>query len=145
ALLGLLIAAVGIGLSQAWHAPRVDGAASIGISMVLLLASVLLATETKALLIGEPARSHVREAVLRIAADDPDVRKANGVLTVQLGPDQVVAALSLEFEDKLDTTAIERCVDRVEDAIKRAQPDITTLFVKPQSNETWQRRIAHIT
>ena len=40
----------------------------------------------------------------------------------------------------MDTTRIERCVNRIEDAVKAAQPDVTTLFVKPQSRETWQRR-----
>jgi cation diffusion facilitator family transporter len=144
ALLGLVIAAIGIGAAQALNAPRLDGLASIGIALVLLLASVMLARETKALLIGEPARSHVREAVLRIAAADRDVRHANGVLTVQLGPNHIVAALSVEFEDALGTTDIERCVNRIEAAIKRAQPDVTTLFVKPQTRATWRRRIERL-
>jgi cation diffusion facilitator family transporter len=144
ALLGLVIASIGIGAAHALSAPRLDGAASIGIALVLLCASMLLARETKALLIGEPARSHVREAVLRVAEADRDVRHANGILTVQLGPNHIVAALSVEFEDALDTTEIERCVNRIEAAIKRAQPDVTTLFVKPQSRATWRRGIEQL-
>jgi cation diffusion facilitator family transporter len=144
ALLGIVIAAVGIAGAHALDAPRLDGAASIGIGIVLLLSSLLLARETKGLLIGESARPHVREAILRIACEDPDVRTANGVLTIQMGANQVVAALSVEFHDALDTTGIETCVNRVEAAIKKAQPDITVLFVKPQSAETWRRRIEQI-
>ena len=145
ALLGVLIAALGIAAARAFGEPKLDGVASIGIGLVLLVSSTLLARETKELLIGESAHPHVRDAILRIAAEDPDVRTANGVLTVQMGPEQVVAALSVEFHDALNTTQIERCVDRIEAAIKRAHPDITILFVKPQTAQTWQRRIKRLT
>ena len=141
ALLGLLIAAVGIAAAHALNAPRLDGAASIGIGLVLLLSSLMLARETKGLLIGEPAHQHVRDAIRQIAGEDPDVRTANGVLTIQMGVNQIVAALSVEFQDELNTTQIETCVNRIEAAIKRAQPDITILFVKPQTAETWRLRL----
>jgi cation diffusion facilitator family transporter len=142
ALLGLLIAAAGIAGAQAFDAPVFDGMASIGIALVLLVSSLLLARETKALLIGETAHAHLREAILRVAGEDPQVRHANGVLAVQLGPNQVVAALSLEFHEALSTKEIERCVNRIERSICAAFPDVVTLFVKPQSAETWQRRLA---
>ena len=58
---------------------------AFGLAIVFCLSSVLLARETKDLLIGEAAHPHVRESLLRIAGDDPDVRCANGVLTVQMG------------------------------------------------------------
>jgi cation diffusion facilitator family transporter len=141
ALLGLLIAAIGIAAAQILQMPQLDGVASLGIGVVLMVSSMLLARETKDLLIGESARPHVRDAILRIAGDDPDIRCANGVLTVQLGPNQVVAALSAEFEDALDTTRIEQCINRIEAEIKQAHPDIIILFVKPQTRETWEERV----
>ncbi|HEV7609215.1 MAG TPA: cation diffusion facilitator family transporter [Steroidobacteraceae bacterium] len=140
ALLGLLIAATGIAAAQIWDAPRFDGLASIGIAFVLLISSLLLARETKDLLIGEPARPHMRDAILRIAAEDRDVLHANGALTVQLGPNQIVAALSIEFREELTTNQIECCVERIEAAMKRALPEVTNLFVKPQNAETWNTR-----
>jgi len=142
ALLGLLIAAVGIAMSQMLNEPRLDGAASIGIALVLFVSSLLLAQETKGLLIGEPASPRLRDSILRIAREDRDIRTANGVLTVQLGPQQVVAALSIEFQEALSTMQIELCVERIEAAIKHQHADITTLFVKPQSAATWRSRIA---
>jgi cation diffusion facilitator family transporter len=144
ALLGLLIAAAGIAAAQALKMPRLDGVASIGIGLVLAVSSMLLARETKALLIGEAAQPRVRASLLRIASEDPDVRCANGVLTVQMGPSQVVAALSADFHDRLNTTQIEECVNRIEAAIKQAHPEVTLLFVKPQSADTWRRRIARL-
>ena len=142
ALLGLMIAAAGVAASQLLHMPALDGVASLGIGVVLAVASVLLARETKELLIGEAAHPHLRASLLRIAGADPDILSANGVLTVQMGPSQVMAGLSAEFHDHLDTTRIEECVNRVEAAIRRAHPEVTVLFVKPQTSETWQRRRA---
>ena len=144
ALLGLLIAAAGLLAADMLNAPWLDGAASIGIGLVLLVCSLLLARETKGLLIGEPAHPHLRESILRIAEDDADIRRANGVLTVQMGAQQVVAALSVEFHDALNTTQIEHCVNRVEAAIRRTHPEVTTLFVKPQTADTWQRRVRRL-
>jgi cation diffusion facilitator family transporter len=144
ALLGLVIAAVGITAAQALKMPSLDGIASLGISLVLAISSLLLARETKGLLIGEAADPQVRDAILRIAGNDPDVRTANAVLTVQMGPRQVVAALSAEFKSGLDTEQIEQCVSRIEAAIKHAQPEVMSLFVKPQSALGWQRRVGRL-
>ncbi|HEY4090657.1 MAG TPA: cation diffusion facilitator family transporter [Luteibacter sp.] len=140
ALLGLAIAGLGIYLSHALNEPRLDGWASIGIAVVLALASVLLARESKALLIGEAATPHLLDKVCRITSTVPGVRKVNGMLTLQLGPDQVMVALSTEFEDGLTTVQIEECVRRMEAATRDAQLPIVALFVKPQTPEQWKDR-----
>jgi cation diffusion facilitator family transporter len=140
ALLGLAIAGIGIYLSHALNEPRLDGWASIGIAVVLALASALLARESKALLIGEAATPHLLEKVCRITSTVPGVRKVNGMLTLQLGPDQVMVALSTEFEDGLTTVQIEECVRRMEAATRDAQLPIVALFVKPQTPEQWKDR-----
>jgi cation diffusion facilitator family transporter len=145
AILGLVLAGTGIALAHAFSASRIDALASIAIGLLLAVSSILLARETKGLLIGEAAHPQVRESILRIARDDPDVSGVNGVLTVQMGPSQVIAALSAEFQDELDTGQIERSAARIEAAIKRAHPDVRALFVKPQSSETWRRQIAELT
>jgi len=141
ALAGLLIAFAGVAGAQVFDLPLLDALASYGIGLVLAVSSLLLARETKELLLGEPAHLHVRQSILRIAAKDDGVRTANGVLTTQMGPNDIVAALSAEFEDELSTSEIEACVNRIEDAIKTAHPDIALLFVKPQTARTWQRRV----
>jgi cation diffusion facilitator family transporter len=144
ALVGLLIAFAGVAASHLLQRPEFDGIASIAIGGVLAASSLLLARETKALLLGESAHPQVRDDILRIAADDSAIRSANGVLTVQLGPEQVIAALSAEFEDALTTTEIEACVHRIEHALKAAHPAVSALFVKPQTQATWRLRIANL-
>jgi cation diffusion facilitator family transporter len=141
ALIGLLIAFLGLLGTQLFDAPRLDGAASIGIALVLAVTAMLLARESKSLLIGEPAHPQVRESIVAIAAADPAVRQVNGVLTVQLGPSQVVATLSAEFEDSLTTPKIEACINRIEKAAKAAHAEIVALFVKPQTPESWRAQI----
>ncbi len=140
ALIGLLMALAGLVSAQWLGIPELDGVASIGIACVLAVTAFLLARETKGLLIGEPAHAHVSESLMALAARDPDVRAANGVLTMQMGPHQVVAALSAEFEDSRTTPQIEACVGRLEQAAKREHPELTALFVKPQTPETWHAR-----
>jgi cation diffusion facilitator family transporter len=140
ALLGLLVALAGLIGAQWFDRPFLDGVASIGIAAVLAVSAMLLARETKGLLIGETAHPVVSEAILAIAAADDGVRCANGVLTVQMGPNQVVAALSAEFEDALTTPQIEACINRIEKQAKVAHPEIISLFVKPQTAEVWRAR-----
>ena len=140
ALLGLTVAFAGLVGTQLFNLPVLDGVASIGIACVLAVSASLLARETKGLLIGEAAHTAVADSILAIAAGDAGVRCANGVLTVQMGPNQVVAALSAEFEDALTTPQIEDCINRIEGQAKTAHPEIVSLFIKPQTAQTWRER-----
>ena len=138
ALIGLMLGLVGITLALVLDDPRFDGYASIGIGLLLVVTATLLARETKALLLGESAHPRLRAAIIRIANDDPEVRCANGVLTTQMGPNSVVAALSVEFEDRLATPQIESCINRLEATVRTEHPEVVALFVKPQTPQAWQ-------
>lgn len=144
ALLGLAIAAAGIWAAQTFDIPELDGVASLGIGIVLALTAVLLARETKGLLIGERAHPNLQASLLRIAGDDAVVHRVNGVITVHLAPNQIVAALSAEFEDRTTAPEIEACVARVEARIRAAHPDVTVLYVKPQTAEGWRQQQARL-
>ena len=140
ALLGLVVAFAGILGTQLLAIPELDGVASIGISLILGTTAVFLARESKGLLIGEPASPEVQKKILAIAQADPAVQRANGVLTVHMGPQEIVAGLSIEFEDHLTVPEIEACVERLEARLKTEMPEITRLFVKPQTGGTWEKR-----
>jgi cation diffusion facilitator family transporter len=140
ALLGLLIAATGLIAAHALEMPLLDGVASIGIALLLAGAAFLLLRETKGLLLGEPADPGIARSLMAIAAADADVRQANGLLTVQLGPERIVAALSLEFEDARSTPEIEACIGRIERQARDRHPQLVALFVKPQTQEAWCTR-----
>jgi cation diffusion facilitator family transporter len=141
ALIGLIIAFVGIFCAQQFNLPILDGIASILIGVVLAISALLLARETKGLLMGETADPKLRHNVLQIAQEDFAVYSANGVLTEQMGAHQVIASLSLEFKDGLTSDDIETCVNRIEVKIKSIHPEIVALFVKPQTQQVWLERM----
>jgi len=142
ALLGLGIALLGLVLAQLLEMPVLDGIASLGIAVVLAVTAFLLARETKGLLVGEPAHPQIAQTILEVARADGDVRNPNGVTSMQMGPNQVVAMLSAEFEDERTTPQIEACITRIETAVKRQYPELTALFIKPQTPEVFQARHA---
>ena len=144
AILGLTIAFAGILGARLPDIPELDGAASIGISLLLAAMAAFLAAETKGLLIGEQASTDLEAAIMRAATEDPAVKQANGVFTVHLGPNQVVAELSAEFDPDVMAAEVEDAVERIEARIKQDYPEISMLFVKPQSGERWHARLREI-
>lgn len=92
-------------------------------------------SESKTVIYAAPPE--LQDSILEIAASDPAIRHANGVVTSQLGPDQVVVALSADFEDHLTTPEIEACINRLESLIHEKHPEVTGVFVKPQQRQDW--------
>jgi cation diffusion facilitator family transporter len=142
ALLGLVIAFAGIFLSQRLKLPVLDGVASVLIGLVLAVTAILLARETKGLLIGERADQHIVDSILQLAAKLDGVTHANEVVTVHLAPDQIMVALSIEFADELRTPEIEAHVIELERELNRTHPAVVALFVKPQSSGCWRESSA---
>jgi cation diffusion facilitator family transporter len=132
AILGILIAFAGTWAAVAWNEPRLDGVASIVIGLLLAAVAALLARESKGLLIGERADPALHAAMVELAAGMQGIDNVNGLITAQLAPQQVLAALSLEFEDKLRVGDVERIVAELEVRVRRHHPEVTALFVKPQ-------------
>lgn len=139
ALLGILIAFLGVHYSVALQAPMLDGIASLCIGAVLAMTAMLLARETKGLLIGEAASRSTRASMLRIAEGTEGIVSANGVLSVHVSPNNIVTALSIEFEDQLRTSDIEAIVVKLEQAIKQAHPEVSSLSVKPQTPRRYRQ------
>jgi cation diffusion facilitator family transporter len=146
ALIGIVIAALGTYAASALHRPVFDGIASILIGVVLGGVAILLARESKSLLIGEAASHELLSDVVAIAAKDRSVLRVNGLLSAQLAPDQILIALSLEFADDLRVPQIEQSVLDIESKVRAAHQEVRALFVKPQTpkafSEAAQRHFA---
>jgi cation diffusion facilitator family transporter len=132
AILGILIALAGTVAAAALDRPRLDGAASIAIGVLLGLVAIVLGRETKGLLIGEPARSELVSSICSMARAQRGVERSNGLFTVHIGPRQVVAALSVEFNDSLTAGEVETIVADLEERVRKAHPEVVSLLVKPQ-------------
>lgn len=135
ALIGLAIAGAGVVSAHTFAMPELDGVASILIGLVLAVTAILVARECKELLIGERASERVRDSIMSLAGSEPGVEEASGVFTVHLAPEQIVAALNLDFDDDLRTPQIECSVTSLERRIRERHPEVVALFVKPRSRE----------
>jgi cation diffusion facilitator family transporter len=135
AIVGLALAAIATGVSITLQKPWIDGLGSICIGAVLAAVAVLLARETKDLLIGERARPELSEAIRDMAERQSGVRGVEGILTSQLGPDQVIANVGLEFDDNLRTPDIERIIGHLENELRKKHPDLFRVFVRPHPNQ----------
>lgn len=132
AMLGLLVAFVGIALTQYTGILYFDGAASIMIGLILLGTSVWLAYETKGLLIGESANRHVVKGIRAILQASPVIEQVNEVLTMHMGPDFILANLSVDFKNSLTTGQIESTIAEIDRAIKEQYPLIKRIFIEAE-------------
>ncbi len=131
ALLGLLIALLGVGLATWLGDPRFDAMGSIGIGVLLGAIAVILAVEMKSLLIGESATPAHLEAIEAAIASVPSVRRVIHLRTQHIGPEELLVGAKLEFEPDLDVGGVAGAIDRVEAAIRERVPLSTMIYVEP--------------
>lgn len=141
ALLGLLSALVGIYLSQALEMPILDGVASVLIGIILASTAAFLAYECQSLLTGEGVAMPVRDSIRAIAANGSGVERVNELLTMHFGPRDVLVALSLDFNDRMQAATVETTVSSMERQIKLAHPEVTRVFIEAQSFDAHRRSI----
>ena len=133
AMLGLIAALVGIALADALDAPALDAVASMVIGVILAATALALAYETKGLLIGEGASPALVNGIRGIVEAEPGILRTNEVLTMHLGPEDVLLNLSIDFDDALDSAEVEAAVSRLERRIKEDFPEVGRVFVEAQS------------
>lgn len=133
ALLGLVVALGGIAASDAFDLPVLDAAASIVIGLILASTAFFLAVESHSLLTGEAADPETRAGIDRIASIEPGVERINQTLTMHFGPNEVLVALSLDFDDELSAQEVEIAVTHIEAAVKAKYPHVRRIFIEAQS------------
>ncbi len=133
AVVGLAVAATGLALTEVTGNARWDGFASIVIGVLLAVTAWVLAFETKALLVGESASRHDRSAVLAAALGVQQVASVGKLLTMQLGPDQILVNMEIDFDPGLTDDQVEGLIDQVEEAVRGAVPEATHIFVELES------------
>ena len=133
AMLGLLVAGAGVALGHVTGNPLYDGAASIVIGVILALTAVWLAVETKGLLIGEAARKDVVDGIRARAAASPVAARVNEVLTLHMGPEFVLANISVTFHAGANAEDIQREIDALDKRIKADWPEVKRIFIEGEA------------
>ena len=140
ALLGLSIALGGILLTTLTGNPVFDGAASVIIGIILAGVALVLFYETKSLLIGEGvSQTDLRKIKAAIAAV-PEVKEVVDILTMHLGPEEILVNLDINFADGLDTDQVEEAIDKVERGVQEVVPAVKKIFVEAESLKKTPRR-----
>lgn len=133
ALIGLLVAAIGITLAYTTKMSIFDAIASILIGVLLLVLALFLARETKELLIGESAGRRDREKINQAICTMPEIRRCGNLLTMHLGPDDILVNIDVEFVDGLSTDELEAAIDRIESRVKEAVPTATKIYIEAKA------------
>ncbi len=130
AVAGLVAALGGIIASRVTGDPIWDALASIFIGMLLAVVAFFLAFETKGLLIGEAAGRRDRAAIRARVLAHENVEQVGRLLTMQLGPDEVLVNLDVELVENLSDDESRRTVEELEEAIRNAVPTARNIFVE---------------
>jgi cation diffusion facilitator family transporter len=133
ALLGLLVAFLGIFLANTFGMPVLDGVASIVIGTILACVALLLGRESRGLLIGEAADPELLECITKAASRSGDIDQVSDPLTMYFGPENVMLALSVHFRRELSADEVAAAVDRMEAEIRRQAPQVKRIFVEAEA------------
>jgi divalent metal cation (Fe/Co/Zn/Cd) transporter len=135
AMLGLAVAVSGIFLYQVTGDPIFDALASIGIGVVLILTAIILAMESKSLLIGESADPTIVAGIRQLLDADERISSVNEVATLHMGPDFIVATISVDFVDALSAEQLQAAVTALNKQTKAIDPRIRRVFIEAESEE----------
>ena len=132
AMLGLIVAFVGVWLSQSTGILIFDGIASVIIGFILVGTAIWLAYETKGLLIGESANQSVIRGIRSALEAKSNIQHINEILTMHMGPDFILANISVDFADAISAQQVEADIAAIDRSIKQAFPQIKRVFIEAE-------------
>lgn len=131
ALIGLVLALVGIGLAMGTGDPRWDAFGSIGIGALLGVIAIVLAIEMKSLLIGESASPHVGQTIRESIERSPGVRRLIHMRTLHIGPDELLVGAKVEFDAVLGFAEVAVAIDRIEANVRQSVAQARVIYIEP--------------
>ncbi|WP_254839667.1 cation diffusion facilitator family transporter [Natronomonas marina] len=132
ALVGLIVALVGITAARVLDNPLYDAAGAVVIGVLLMLFAVLLAIENKRLIVGESLASEVEADLERIITGHDGVVGIDGFRTVFVGPQDALVTADVSFSPGLETADIDTTIDDIEAAVKERDDRVSIVYVEPE-------------
>lgn len=130
AVIGLIVALLGVFFSQLLENPYLDGGASIVIGVILLMVATFLARESKGLLLGESAHPEVIEDVDRIISSNEYIKASNLPQTMHFGPDKILLIVEVDLLDDLELLKAEKIVNDLRNEIMEKKPSIKEVYIQ---------------
>ncbi len=131
ALVGLALALLGVTLTLVTENAYFDAAGTGLIGVLLVLVAVVLAAETKSLLLGESASEHAQKAILAALTRTEGVERVIHMKTLHLGPDELLCAVKIGVRASDTAADVAATIDRAERAVRAAEPHATSVYVEP--------------
>lgn len=141
AMLGIIVALLGVYLGHAFNNPLFDGIASVIIGVILAVVAVFLVYESKGLLLGESVSPAVLAGITQTVDADRGVAAAEAPLTMHFGPEEVLMAINVHFKPELTAEEIEATIDRIEKAVRQQHPEIKRIFIEAESITTRHQKV----
>lgn len=110
--------------------------ASVLIGLILAITAMWLAYETKGLLIGESANKEVVQAIRRLVGDHEAVEHVNEVLTMHMGPEDILVNLSVDFIKGATAEEVEASVTQLDRHIKESFTRVKRVFIEAEARRT---------
>jgi cation diffusion facilitator family transporter len=134
-VLGLIVAFLGVFLGHYLNNPYFDGAASIIIGLLLTFISVMLARESRSLLMGESADAKLLGEIRQIVEHDPSIKVTQDQLSMYLAPEELLLLLKVRFEGDQDGNQIATSIRRIRLDIQKCFPDVKQIYIEPELDE----------
>lgn len=134
ALIGLVIAALGVWASHAFDMPALDGVASMLIGVLLAVVAVVLMRESRGLVIGEGIRSETAQAIRSLVRGMASVREASLPLSMYIGSNEVLLVMDVQFDPDLPVSTLAKEVEQIEQAIRSRYPQMRRIYIEARNS-----------
>lgn len=133
AMLGLMVALIGVFIADQYNMPIFDGIASVVIGIILAVTAMVLAVETKGLLIGEAASDELSDKIREIVAAESSIIGINELRSMHMGANDILVALSIDFNNDVKAGEVEQSIAKIEQDIKQNFTDVKRIYIEVQS------------
>ena len=131
AMIGLVLALIGVGLTSITGDPLWDALGTLSIGILLVIISITLTIEMKSLLIGEAATEEDIRALTAAVEAVPSVVRVIDLRTQHIGPEELLVAGKLEFDRSMTNPQLSDAIDEVENALRHAVPHVLQIYLEP--------------
>lgn len=131
ALLGLALALVGVSLAAITGKGVWDGIGTAGIGVLLVLIAIVLAIETKSLLLGESAGPTARRRIVAALESEPVVESVIHMRTMHLGPDELLVAAKIGIRPDVSAADLVAAIDSAEQRVRDVEPVARVIYLEP--------------